>query len=342
MDEEAPPVASRPGRWDELTLRLHELREEADSPSYAEIAHRVTAGRLRRGVSPAAAKVARSSIFDTFRQGRTRINLSLVREIAAALDADDVHVDEWIRSCRSALPCAEESTVEDPDAQVAPEDRPSLTGGSVTARQAALLMAACVVVNLVGREFVDLLDVPLYADMVGTAVAAIALGPWRGALVGGTTNVVGMLGSGLVSAPFALVNIAGALLWGYGVRRWGMGRTLHHFLALSLVVAAACSVIAVALLLVLFGGSVGHGQDALSDRAAELTGYFSIGVLASNLVTSTADKLITGFVALVIVVSVLPVRFVRSLSGRLVQPVGVVPPDPLARAARSPGASSAG
>ncbi len=103
-------------------------------------------------------------------------------------------------------------------------------------RRALLLLVVCVVVNLLGRSLVELLHLPVHLDMVGTAIAALALGPWRGAAVGLATNLLGVAESGPVSVPFALVNVAGALVWGYGARRWGLGRSLPRFLGLNVLV----------------------------------------------------------------------------------------------------------
>lgn len=87
--------------------------------------------------------------------------------------------------------------------------------------------------TMLGREAVNFLELPIYLDMVGTAVAAVVLGPWRGAAVGLSTNLLGSLTAGAVSLPFAIVNVVGALIWGYGVHRWGMGRTLSAALDLN-------------------------------------------------------------------------------------------------------------
>lgn len=301
--------SSRPGRWDVLVHRLRTLREEADQPSYAEIAQRVTALRIEAGERREAAGVARSSVYDSFRLGRVRLNLALVRDIALALGADEDEVREWIRSCRdSPTPVVDEVGADEArsggSGPAEPEIAPAPHRPSV--RTVVLVLVGCVLLNLVGRELVDLLHLPLFADMTGTAVAAIALGPWRGAAVGGTTNVVGIIGSGGASLPFALVNVAGALVWGYGVHRLGMGRGLPRFLALNLVVAFVCSCIAVTVLLVMFGGSVGHGQDVVAERVAELTGSGTAAVLVSNIVLSVPDKLVAGFVALVVVSTLLP------------------------------------
>lgn len=253
----------------------------AGEPSYAEIARRIAEQRELAGLPSHAARVARTTVYDVFRTGRTRLNVDLVREVVRALDGDGRLVDSWL---------------EDP-APAAPEPE---AGSSLV----LLLMAACVLVNFGGRVAVDLLGLPVYLDMAGTAVAAIALGPWRGAAVGATTNLLGTFSSGPDSIPFALVNVVGALIWGYGVRH-GLGRTLPRFLALNALVALACSVVAVPVLLVLLGGSTGHGEDAITSTFVELSAAATVATGLSNLLVSLGDKLISGFVALV-VVSMLP------------------------------------
>lgn len=166
-------------------------------------------------------------------------------------------------------------------------------------------MLGCVAVSLVGRVVVDVLHLPIYLDMVGTAIAAITLGPWRGAAVGGVTNVVGVaVGSGLVSLAFAVVNVVGGVIWGYGVRRFDLGRTLPRFLALNVLVAVACSAIAVPII-VAYGGSVGQGQDTITESFASLVHVDVVATGLANLLVSIGDKLITGFIALV-VISTLP------------------------------------
>lgn len=287
------------GAWDGLAEELRALRTAAGEPSYAEIARRVSRRRQEAGLSEEAARVARTTLYDVFRDGRTRVNIELVREVAAVLGAQPDSVDTWVARCRG-LPVGGPA-----------EHRRDATAGrdaqpqTAARRDVLLLMAGCVLVNLAGRAFVDLLDLPIYLDMTGTAIAALALGPWRGAAVGATTNVVGVLSSGAISLPFALVNVAGALVWGYGVRRWRLGRSLPRFLSLNLLVALACTLVAVPILVLAFGGSAGHGQDTLTATFVDLTHVLSVSVGLSNVLTSTADKVISGFVALV-AISALP------------------------------------
>lgn len=299
----ASPPTVEADRWDLLSLRLQELRDAADTPSFGEIATRISAQRQRNGAAPAAARIARSSVYDAFRTGRTRVNIALVREIALALGGTDAQVDSWVAECRG-----------DP-VTVAPGTDDS--SAAVTVRDVVLVMVVSLGINLVGRELVVFLELSIYADMIGTAVAAMVLGPWRGAAVGIATNLIGVIPSGWESLPFAVVNVAGALVWGYGVRRWRMGRSLPRFFVLNLLVAAVCSMLAVPVLLGMYGGSVGHPQDVISLRVLDLTGSLSVAVSASNLLTSMVDKLMTGFVALVVIMA-MPPRYKQSMRGNVV------------------------
>lgn len=291
------------GPWDPLIAHLHELRAAAGTPSYQEIARRVSAQRIADGQDEHAARIAKSSVHDTFRFGRVRINEALVREIVRALDGDPTQVRSWVAACQERPADPPAAVAEPAPLPERPSTEPLPAGPS--ARQQVLLIVACLALNLAGREFVDFFRLPFYLDMVGTAIAAIALGPWRGAAVGGLTNVVGIIGSGWISLPFALVNITGALLWGYGVRRWGMGRSLPRFFALNVATAVACSVVAVPIIVTFLGEELRVGRDVITELASESIDTFILAISFSNLLTSTGDKLVSGFVALV-VVSALP------------------------------------
>ena len=275
------------GSWDGLAADLQAFRSTAGSPSYAEIARRISDRRQADGADPHAARVARTTVYDAFRPGRARPNLEFVREIGRALGADHDQVDGWIsgRTATDPVPVVERAGT----------------------RWILLLLAGCIGFNLAGRVTVDSLHLPIYLDMTGTAVAAMALGPWFGAVVGALTNLVGVATSGWESAPFALVNVAGALVWGYGVRRFAMGRTLLRFLLLNVLVAAVCSLVAVPILVALFDGTVGQGQDDITDTFLALTDRLAVAVGFSNSITSLGDKLISGFLALV-AVTALPVN----------------------------------
>ena len=164
-------------------------------------------------------------------------------------------------------------------------------------------MAAGLVMNLLGRGFVMFFDFPLHLDMVGTAVVALALGPWRGAAVGAATGLVGASMSGTSSLSFTLVNVVGALAWGYGVRRFNGGATIPRFVALNLVTGALCSLVAVPILLGFYDGATRHSFDHVTGAFDVFWSSHAASVLLSNLVISALDKLLSGFVALAVLAS---------------------------------------
>lgn len=163
------------------------------------------------------------------------------------------------------------------------------------------LIPVCVALNIVGGFIAHALRLPVYLDMIGTAISAIVLGPWWGALVGILTNTGSSLINGPVSLPFALVNIAGALVWGYGVRSFGLGRTLPRFFALNIIVAVVCTIIAAPIIVLVFGGATGNTADALTGVFLAVGQNLVGSVLSSNILTSLADKIIGGFVALAVI-----------------------------------------
>lgn len=299
--------------FDRIAEDLQVRRTDAGSPSYAEIALRIARLREERGGPDATARPARTTVYDAFRTGRRRLDTALVLDIVRALGADEAEVEVWGERCRAArlagLSRSADAAARDlpePTGPASPPEPPA-PPAPVTVRAALLVALGCLALNMVGRVLVVVIpEIPLYLDMVGTAVAAVILGPWWGAGVGLSTNLLGVPVSGSHSIPFAIVNIAGALAWGYGVRRWRMGRTLPRFFALNCLVALVCTSLAVPIIVAL-GGETGNGADDVIDTIQETVRSLWLAVASANILTSLADKTISGFVAL-LAVDVLPRR----------------------------------
>lgn len=288
------------GRLDQLATDLEALRIERGAVSYTDLTTRIAQQRAEAGLAPAAARIARSTVYDAFRPGRSRISPDLVAEIVLALTSDDLKAEFWrTRAVNDML-----SMKEPRRAALAPPVAVSLP---VTERPtmvfSVLLVIACFGVNNLGGQFVAVLGLPLYLDMIGTAIAAVVLGPWYGVAAGLANNVLGSILEGnFPSLWFALVNVVGALVWGYGVRAWRLGRSPLRFLFLNLTVAFLCSFTAVPILVLAFGGSTGHtGQDSIFAVLAALgTGLWG-AVFSSNILLSIVDKLMSGYLALFVV-----------------------------------------
>jgi len=174
------------------------------------------------------------------------------------------------------------------------------------------LVPVAAALNIVGGTINNALKLPTFLDMIGTAVAAIVLGPWWGALVGVITNVGGSFINGPIGIPFALANVAGALVWGYGVRSWGLGRSSIRFFLLNVLVALAVSAVAAPIVIFVFGGATGHSSDAITAAFAQAGQDLITAVFASNVIVSLADKIIAGYVALAII-SALPANLTAGL-----------------------------
>lgn len=175
------------------------------------------------------------------------------------------------------------------------------------------LVPVAAALNIVGSTINNALKLPTFLDMIGTAVAAIVLGPWWGALVGVITNVGGSFINGPIGIPFALANVAGALVWGYGIRSWGMGSSLPKFFALNIIVALVVSAVAAPIVIFVFGGATGHSSDAVTAAFAQAGNDLITSVFASNIIVSLADKIIAGFVALSIIAA-LPANLTHGLT----------------------------
>ncbi|MCL8025744.1 ECF transporter S component [Nocardioides bruguierae] len=363
MNDAGGPAVSR---WDEVAEGLADLRRRQGDPSFAEIARQVSLTRQAGGETQASSRIARSTVFDCFKTGRTRMNLPLVREIADALGAEPGLVDAWVAAgleqARGAVaPRKDASPAEDvstgpavePGAGVAadedrsedhPEDHPgqatasaaapaptpagsgaapdateteaAVRAGAVTTAErpheelpppgvpaTLAVMLVCLIIDLLGRELVLVAGLPLHLDMLGTAAAAMLLGPWRGAAVGLAMNVAGVITfSGgppnWDSLAFIGVNVVGALIWGYGVHSWGWGRTLPRLLGMSLVVAVVSSIQAVPILVLVFDSLLQVGQDFISQALYQQVPSTAFSMPVANLIVSVADKVISTFVGL--------------------------------------------
>jgi energy-coupling factor transport system substrate-specific component len=163
------------------------------------------------------------------------------------------------------------------------------------------LVPAAAALNIVGGTINTALKLPTFLDMIGTCVAAIVLGPWWGALVGVITNVGGSFFNGPIGIPFALANVTGALIWGYGVRSWGMGRNQVTYFLLNVLVALGVSAAAAPIVIFVFGGATGHSSDALTAAFAQAGQDLVTSVFASNVIVSLADKIIAGYIGLAII-----------------------------------------
>lgn len=309
---------------DRFVADFQRLRREAGDVSYGEIAQRVQRLREQRNVPASASYVGRSTIYDVFRTGRRRINSELVADIATVLGEDADAVAEWRRAsvrAREAESAATAKTQTPPAAQtqtpppaqtqpppppapLPPAGTPAIPSPRIRLMLVGFATAVIVlgaVSNLLGSSLAVALSLPLYLDMIGTAIVAIAVGPWYGVAVAVLTHGGHALAIGQTDGiPFMLVNITGALIWGYGVRKFRLGSTPLRFFTLTLLTAFGCTLVATPVIVLVYGGtSTNAGADSIAGYLALFENHIAAAVVSANILTSTIDKLIAGFIALV-------------------------------------------
>lgn len=292
---------------DSVAADLKALRESTGM-SYRALAAAITEHRQAEGLTHAAAQIAHTTVADVFRTGRARINIALVVEIVRVLGGDG---EEWRLRCVRAMRARSEQIVRrDADAVAGGDD--AVAGGAdavalgSVAPGVAIVVIGALLLNSVGKFFNPLLGDLFFFDMVGTAVAALLLGPWWAALVGVLFVTVELLKGDVGGALFAMTMITSGLIWGYGVR-FGFGRTLPRFVGLSAVVACATTAIAVPITVVYYGGNPGRGYEGIFAWATELMDVWAV-VGLTNLLVSVADKVLVGVIAFFLARAVVRVR----------------------------------
>lgn len=295
-----------PAPFDAIVAELRALKSAAGDPSYGELVKRVMRQRVARGMSEWEARVGRTTVYDAFQPGRRVLDADLVGELVRALGGSAEDVDRWVARCHAARwlvssggrASAQDALAKTPAYAEHEPGHGSAVRPALATHVKTLIVVACIALNMGGRVLVDVTHMPLYLDMVGTAITAIIVGPWAGVGVGVATSLVGAAYSGWISVPFAPVEAVGALIWGYGVRRFKFGRTVPRFFLLNVLVAVACSVVAVPVIVWLDHGVTGSGADQIT-RTIKLAWHSLLAsVAAQNIMTSLVDKLISGFIAL--------------------------------------------
>src|SRR5699024_6277788 len=107
--------------------------------------------------------------------------------------------------------------------------------------EAWVLIPIGIGINVVIGTIVQTLKIPLFLDTIGTMLVAILAGPWVAVVAGALTNVVLGFTSGPQLIPFALVNVAIALVVGYaaqhGLFRVDKAIQYWRFIATGIIIA---------------------------------------------------------------------------------------------------------
>ncbi len=119
-----------------------------------------------------------------------------------------------------------------------------------------LFVIMCIMLNYYGRLLALHYNLPLWLDAFGTVLCAYAGGPFCGAIVGLTGNVIYGFSSAL-SAIYALTSIGMGLVVGFGARRNRLA-TLLDAMTVAAMTALVSIAISAPLNIIFHGGSTGN------------------------------------------------------------------------------------
>lgn len=164
----------------------------------------------------------------------------------------------------------------------------------------AKVIAMCAIavgLNVVLGEAVSMMKIPLlFLDTMGTIYIAANFGMGYGILTGVTTNLLMGLFSGPLLIPFALVNVAVAIVVALLAKK-GFG--YKQALIAGVLLAFICPMIGAPIRLALFGGFTGSGTDivimALRASGKEMISATYWGAVTGNVVDKIASCLLVAW-----------------------------------------------
>ena len=107
--------------------------------------------------------------------------------------------------------------------------------------QIVLLTFFCIALNFFGRFIAEQFRLPLWLDSFGTFLMAYVLGPFCGAIVGASGNIIyGFINP--VAFAYSLTSISIALVVGY-FAKYGWMKNLFKTMSLSVMVTGVCVII---------------------------------------------------------------------------------------------------
>lgn len=127
---------------------------------------------------------------------------------------------------------------------------------------ALIFSSLAIALNIVLGTVTSMLSIPLlFLDTVGTIFVAAVFGPFYGVITGGLTNVVQGVITNPKAIPFALVNIAVALVVGYMAKRWKFNYSTA--IITGIILAVVAPLVGTPIATYVYGGITGDFNDVL-------------------------------------------------------------------------------
>ena len=114
----------------------------------------------------------------------------------------------------------------------------------------------CCLINVSGRHFAQSFNLPLWLDSIGTVIMAYAFGPFAGALVGFTGNIIIGI-SGIIAYIYSITSVAIGMVVGLMARKGYLDEIFGVF-SVSVVLTGVSVIVSVPVNFICYGGHNGN------------------------------------------------------------------------------------
>lgn len=162
-----------------------------------------------------------------------------------------------------------------------------------------LLIPIAIAINIVGGQMTSVLKLPLDLDMIGVILVGALAGPIPAAVTGVLTNLInGIFSPDLI--PYAIAAFAIGIAAGL-LSKYNMMNKIWKLVVSGLIIAVIATVIATPITVFFFGGATGGGASMLAAGLMATGKQIMQSVLSVYIVTETIGKVLSVFVAYIII-----------------------------------------
>lgn len=168
-----------------------------------------------------------------------------------------------------------------------------------------LLIPVAIAINIVGGQMTSMLKIPVDLDMIGVLLVGALAGPIPAALTGVLTNLInGIMDPSWLPYAFCsfFIGISAGLL-----SKYNMMNKIWKLAVSCIIIALVATVTATPITVFFFGGATGGGASMIAAGLMATGKQILESVLSAYIVTETIGKMISIFVAYVII-KVIPDR----------------------------------
>lgn len=168
-----------------------------------------------------------------------------------------------------------------------------------------LLIPVAIAINIVGGQMTSMLKIPVDLDMIGVLLVGALAGPIPAALTGVLTNLInGIMDPSWLPYAFCsfFIGISAGLL-----SKYNMMNKIWKLTVSGIIIALVATVTATPITVFFFGGATGGGASMIAAGLMATGKQILEAVLSVYIVTETIGKMISIFVAYVII-KVIPDR----------------------------------